>query len=97
MSDIFVGQSGLRIQLNTGVDITDSISLLIKYRKPGGSTGEWAANSAGDTGGVIYYDPTGTSEIDTPGVWTVWAYVTFADGRIGIGNPAQIRVKMEGE
>ena len=97
MSEIYVGQSGLRIQLVTGVDITNSTSLTIKYRKPGGSTGEWAASSADDTGGIIYYDVGGTSEISAPGRWTVWAHVSFADQRIGIGAPAIINVSAEGE
>ena len=95
MSTIFVNQSKLRLQLTTGVDITDATSLLIKYKKPDGTAGSWTATSSDDDTGVIYYDFT-DGELSASGVWTFWAYITFSDGRVAPGEKLTIRVKTEG-
>jgi hypothetical protein len=87
MSDIYVGQSSLRIQLTCGQDITGALSLKIKYLKPNGVTGEWVATDGGTATGIIYYDVVLATEIDVPGVWTFWSYVKFSDGREGYGDP----------
>jgi len=95
MSSIFVNQSKLRIQLTTNVDIAGATSLLIKYKKPSGTAGQFVATSSDDTNGVIYYDLT-NEELDTPGQWMFWAYVTFSDGRVAPGEVSTIVVLTEG-
>ena len=96
MSKIFINQSKLRLQLTTGVDITGATSLLIKYKDPDGTEGSFTATSSDDDNGVIYYDFT-DGELDTRGVWTFWAYITFSDGRVAPGEVSTIKVYNEGE
>ena len=95
MSAIFVGQNKLRIQLTTNVDITGATELLIKYKKPDGTTGSWTATSSDDTNGVIYYDLT-DDELDQKGDWTIWAHVTFSDSREAPGEVVKVNIRTEG-
>jgi hypothetical protein len=53
MSRIYAGQSALRITVKTFTDLEGIISAVIKYRKPDGSTGEFAAGW-GTAGRVSY-------------------------------------------
>ena len=96
MATIFVSQSKLRIQLIAGVDITGATELLIKFRKPDNSLSEWAAISANDANGTIYYDLT-DGELDQSGDWSFWSYVTFSDSRFAPGEVVIINIKIEGE
>ena len=86
MSNIYVGQSALRIQLTVGQDITSALALKIKYKKPDGTTGSWTATEKTAATGVIYYDVVEITELDPKGTWTFWAYVQFADGRVADGD-----------
>jgi hypothetical protein len=43
MGKVFNGQSALRITVKTFTDLEDVISTVIKYRKPDGSAGDFAA------------------------------------------------------
>ena len=96
MGKVFAGQSALRITINTFCDLEDVISVSIKYRKPDGKTGEFAA-AAGDTAkGVIFHECI-EGEIDLPGWWAFWAFVTFADGRTAAGETAKVYVWREGK
>jgi len=94
---VFYGQDSLKIQLTTNTDITGATGLAIKYRKADGSTtGSWTATSSNDTTGVIYYDVSSTSVLNSVGDWKIWAYVTFSDGRVAPGVPAVMTVQTEG-
>jgi hypothetical protein len=46
MNMIFKGQSALRITVKTFTDLEGILSAIIKYRKPDGVTGEFAAGEA---------------------------------------------------
>jgi hypothetical protein len=95
MSRIFKGQSALRIILKTFTDLEGIISAVIKYRKPDGMCGEFAAG-VGDSGkGVIFHECI-EGEIDMAGWWVFWAFITFADGRTAAGEAAKVFVWMEG-
>lgn len=93
MNTIYSGQSSLRIDLDTGVDLSTASSVLIKYRKPDGITGSWTATASTTK---ARYDVTSTSTFDVAGIWTVWAFVTFQDGRVAAGTPAQFIVRTPG-
>ena len=96
MGRIFKGQTALRITLKTFIDLEDIISAVIKYRKPNGSTGEFAA-AVGDTAkGVIFHEVI-EGEIDTSGWWAFWAFITFGDGRTAAGEMAKVYVWNEGK
>lgn len=85
MSRLYNGQTSLRIQLTTGVDITGATVTRIKYEKPSDTTGYWDATVSDNTTGVIYYDVT-AGDIDETGNWKFWAYITFSDGRSAPGE-----------
>jgi hypothetical protein len=95
MFRIFRGQSALRISLNTFVDLEDVLSAVIRYRKPNGKTGEFAA-AVGDTAqGVIFHECI-EGDIDISGWWSFWAFITFADGRTAAGGTAKVFIWNEG-
>ena len=95
MGKIFRGQSALRITLKTYIDLEGVISAVIKYRKPNGSSGGFAA-AVGDTAkGVIFHEVI-EGEIDASGWWAFWAFVTFGDGRTAAGETAKVYVWEEG-
>lgn len=96
MSKIFVGQSNLRIQVTTGVDITGALSLKIKYRKPNNIEAEWTATEHTASTGIIYYDLTATTDLDVAGVWTFWAYIMFSDGSVAPGDSFEQLISAEG-
>ena len=95
MGRIFKGQSALRIALKTFCDLEGAILTLIKYRKPNGIIGEFAA-AIGDTAhGNIFHECI-EGEIDVSGWWAFWAFVTFADGRTAAGEAAKVYIWNEG-
>jgi len=96
MGKIFKGQSALRITLKTFTDLEDVVSAVIKYQKPDGITGEFAA-AVGDTAkGVIFYEVI-EGDIDISGWWSFWAFVTFADGRTAAGEAVKVYIWNEGK
>ena len=96
MGKIFVKQSALRITLNTYTDLEGIEAATIKYHKPNGKTGEFAA-AVGDTAkGVIFHEVI-EGEIDVSGWWAFWAFITFADGRTAAGEAAKVYVWNEGK
>jgi hypothetical protein len=96
MGKIFKGQSALRITVKTFSDLEDCLSVAIKYRKPGGKTGEFAA-AVGDTAKGIIYHECIEGDIDASGWWAFWAYVTYCDGRAAAGETAKVFVWGEGQ
>ena len=95
MGKIFKGQSALRITVRTFVDLEDCVLVVIRYRKPGGKVGEFAAGILDAARGVIFHECL-EGEIDTSGWWVFWAFVTFADGRTAAGEAAKVYVWREG-
>ncbi len=96
MSKIFVGQSKLRFQATTGVDITSADPVLIKYKKPDGTTGSWTATIGTESTGIIYYDLTSVSDLDQAGLWTFWAHITFSDSLVAAGEIFTEQIYTEG-
>jgi hypothetical protein len=95
MGKIHIHQSALRIKLKTFCDLAGVLSAAIKFRKPNGKTGEFAA-AVGDTEtGVIFHECI-EGEIDVSGWWSFWAFVTFADGRTAAGEAAKVFVWKQG-
>lgn len=86
MGLVFVNQTAFVIKARVGVDITGALELLIKYRKPDGTLGEFSAISVDDDTGVIQYSVASEDDIDQAGPWVFWGYVTFADGKSAPGE-----------
>jgi hypothetical protein len=95
MGRVFKGQSALRITLKTFIDLEGIISAVIKYRKPDGATGEFAAGVGDMAKGVIFQECI-EHEIDLAGWWVFWAFIAFADGRAAAGETAKVFVWKEG-
>jgi hypothetical protein len=95
MRKIFRGQSALRITLKTFTDLEGIESALIKYRKPDGMCGSFPAGVSDAGGGIIFHECI-EGEIDIPGWWAFWAFITFADGRTAAGETAKVYVWKEG-
>lgn len=69
-----------RIILDTGIDLTEAISLLIKYQEPNSSTvSEWTATIDPDNVNKMYYDCSG---LTTVGKYKIWGKAIFTEGSI---------------
>ena len=95
MGKIYKDQTALKIDLDTGIDLTTGVDFVyIKYQKPGIETiAEWAGSIENTT--HITKILSG-GEIDTIGDWTFWAYVEFTDGSEAPGEPSIVPVYTEG-
>lgn len=89
---IYVNQTNLKITVSTGADLTNVTTTLIKFTKPNGLKGQWSATP---TLSNLEYNIV-TGDLNIEGTWTVWAYVVYSNGKISIGEPAEIIVKKEG-
>jgi len=95
MGKIFKGQTALRITLKTFCDLEGVSNTVIKYRKPNGKNGEFAAAVGDEAKGVIFHECI-EGDIDASGWWAFWAFVTFSDGRTAAGETAKVFVWTEG-
>ena len=91
MGKIYKGQTAVTVQLTVGRDITDATAL-IKYRKPGGTTGSWSAEITDAEKGIIRYRVAGPDDLDEAGVWVFWADITFSTGKHAEGEPFTRRI-----
>jgi hypothetical protein len=92
---IFIGQSALRITIKTFCDLEGVLSAVIKYRKPNGLLGEFAAAVSDIVKGIIFHECI-EGDLDVSGWWVFWAVVTFADGRVAAGEAAKVYIWHEG-
>ena len=95
MTNIFVGQSALRISGRTGTALADVGSCEIRYEKPDGTRGVWPAFVSDANRGVISYELLG-NELDQAGWWRFWVYVRFVDERSAFGDAVRVYVRDEG-
>lgn len=95
MTNIYVGQSALRLSARTGTALSDVASCELRYEKPGGMRGLWIAFVSDTARGVVSYDLL-DNELDESGWWRFWVSVTFADGRTAIGDASKVFVREEG-
>ena len=95
MGKIYVDQTALKIDLNTGIDLTTGVqTLYIKYKKPGSDTVlEWVGTEENGTHIIKILNG---GEIDEPENWTFWSYVIFTDGSEAPGEPETVTVHIEG-
>jgi hypothetical protein len=96
MRRIYKGQSALRIMVKTYTELEGIEGAVIRYRKPGGSLGEFAAGVGDTAKGVIFHECI-EGEIDKAGWWSFWAFITFGDGRTAAGETAKVFVWQEGK
>jgi hypothetical protein len=95
MNRVYKGQSALRITVKTFTDLEDIVSAAIRYRKPGGITGEFPAGVGDRAQGVLFHECI-EGELDASGWWVFWAFITFVDGRTAAGEAAKVYIWNEG-
>ena len=96
---IYVGQSALALDLDTCVDLAaeGAVSAVMKYVKPDGTEGEWAAVIAPDSlTTVVRYVVTSNLILDQAGLWKRWCVVTFASSKTAPSDAVYFNVEEEG-
>lgn len=86
----FVGDTGTKIILDVGQDITDATVLEVRYKKPSTQTGSWTAVQESRT--KLSY-VTG-NVFDEAGEWKVQAYVATPSWS-GLGETVRIFVSSQ--
>ncbi|GAH06227.1 unnamed protein product, partial [marine sediment metagenome] len=76
MAKIYKGDIGTKIELNAEIDISLATSLIIRYKKPDGSIGEWTAILSGTE--KAYYN-TLAEDLDVVGVWQVQLSIVMSE------------------
>lgn len=94
---MIVGATDQVITVNVEKDITGYSTALIKYIKPNKATGQFTATVTNPTSGILTYSIQSASNIDMSGDWVFWAYITYANGKIGIGEPFVVTAKNQGQ
>jgi len=102
MGKIYVGQTRLRITLETQADLTDADVFEIKYIDGAGNEGSWTATCDDLPKGEIYFESFVTTTLDVAGTWRFWAYITWsgssaAEDESVPGEAFELRVYNEGE
>lgn len=77
MTKTYVGDTGTRLTLECGTDISTASALEIEARKPDGSTVTLTATLSGTED--LYFD-TLAGTLDQPGDWLLQAVVTIGSG-----------------
>jgi len=96
MGKVYVGQTAAQITATVDQDVTGG-TCLIKYKKPDGTTGSFAATIITAATGVIRYVIASADDLDQAGKWKFWAYVTFTDGTVAAGEPYKRIIYNQGE
>jgi hypothetical protein len=87
--ETFVGDV-IDIIVRTGITLTGASDLLIKYRKPDGTTGAWVSTIVGGNPTYMHYE-TVAGDLDQNGVWQLQAYAAFG-ADVGNGKIVNVRV-----
>ena len=94
---IYVGQTALTLQLDTGIDLSTAVSAIMKYVKPDKTEGEWVSViDSPATAGIISYDIQSATDLDQSGTWKRWAYITFTGSKVAPGDCITFEVFDEG-
>lgn len=88
MTHIFVGDVGTEIILNCGTDISSATEVLMRVKKPDGSTVNWPAVNVNQTSmkHVIV-----AGDFDMAGEYRIQAYVEMPSWK-GLGETVVVRV-----
>jgi hypothetical protein len=93
---LYKGHGAVRITAKTYCALHTIRKAFIKYRKPDGKIGRFAALITDAENGVIYYECR-NGDINQGGWWVFWACITFEDGRTAAGEAARVFVWDEGK
>ena len=85
MGAIYIGQIGVKIELETLDTMIGATVTEIKYKKPSGVTGSWTATQDGTKLSYITAEPVDSAaldDLDESGTWYLQAYATGTDWSI---------------
>lgn len=89
MGKTYVGDTSVRIELETNADLSGAATVSIKALKPDGVTEvEWPATIDGTL--VVYVPDTG--DLDAEGTWRLQAKVVDGSGGVALGETAKLKV-----
>jgi len=88
METIYADDEGIKLILNVVVDISDSTSQSIKYKKPNNDRGSWVASRESNTS-ISYIIQKG--DIDGAGIWKLQASVETPNWKLS-GKEASLKV-----
>jgi hypothetical protein len=97
MDKIYVGQSKLRITINTGADLTGASLLQIQYKKASGDITNLTGVCDDLETGIVYWDSTPDSIFTSAGNYWFWVKVTYPDGKVMFSESIIIKVYNVGE
>ena len=93
MKHIYVGQTKLRIVLDTHIDLTTGKEYEICYMKPNGTEGSFTAHVLDAEKGTIFYDTVSSYELDMK----LWPRIVFEDDCMALGRSARVFVYEAGD
>ena len=85
-----VGDTGTRIRLDCGQDVSGAGAQKIRYVKPDGTSDYWLAEKDSGDNQKIYYDTLAT-DLDMGGDWKLFAYIE-QNGWKGHGEEVAMQV-----
>jgi hypothetical protein len=89
MGKTYVGDTSVRIELETNADLSGAATVSIVALKPDGETEvEWTATIDGS---LVVYVPT-TGDLDVEGTWRLQAKVVDGSGGSALGETAKLKV-----
>ncbi|MBO8180276.1 MAG: hypothetical protein H0Z19_07330 [Archaeoglobus sp.] len=78
----YVGTTGVKLTVETGQDLSDTMQVSLLVKKPDGSQVEWVGTANGTK--IEYIIQSG--DLDQAGIYRVQAKAVFADGAVWYGN-----------
>lgn len=88
-------QNALKVSLDSGIDLTGTSEVAIKYQKPDGTNDKWPGQQSGTLIEVAF--DSSSEAFDQAGLWTIWTYAKFSDGTEADGRPIEVHIYEKGE
>lgn len=96
MGKVYKNQTRLKIELTVDGDVSGA-TCLIKYIKPDKTEDNFIATIDNPVLGIISYTITSADDIDQAGTWIFWAYITYTDSKVIMGEAVKVIIYNEGE
>lgn len=96
MGNIYTLQTKLIFKIRTKVDLTGATQVLLKFKRPDDTTGQWIAAITDAATGRAEYDVQ-AGDLNQAGEWTFWSHVTYSDGKEVPGEIEKRTIHNEGE
>jgi len=95
MGKIYLGQTDLTIELETGKNIT-GYTVKVGFRNPKGTLGCFDASLKDPLNGKVECIINNENQLNMSGEWNIWVRATSPSGKISIGEASKFTVYQEG-